>query len=350
MTGTPSRAALAARNGSARVAALPRPARRDQQPAAGRRRRGPYRHRAELWPALRHRDRGTRDRRHRRGHRASRPGRHHRIRAGPGQQHREEHPHLPGPGGEPAQPSPHRRCRACPHPPSTPPHPGQASSPSASCRSTNSPSPFTVSTTPPSVNPAALPEGFAKRQRGGPRHIRRPHRAGTRPPDATLQCPPHRQGTAANEKPASRPPAIPASASPAPLARPRHKNPERRRTPCASAAVQRLGYSRGGTPPILLLSPLLSAVGPGPHLRGLPGAATAPCSAQTPPPNPIAAEPYGSRVLSRGGAADHAVTPKAPLTGSGCREHSYGGFGGGHSHFHPHAVFGSPANGFQELP
>src|SRR3989442_1092612 len=62
MTGTPSRAALAARNGSARVAALPRPARRDQQPAAGRRRRGPYRHRAELWPALRHRDRGTRDR------------------------------------------------------------------------------------------------------------------------------------------------------------------------------------------------------------------------------------------------------------------------------------------------
>ncbi len=113
--------------------------------------------------------------------------------------------------------------------------------------------------------------------------------------------------------------------------------------PCASAAVQRLGYSRGGTPPILLLSPLLSAVGPGPHLRGLPGAVTAPCSAQTPPPNPIAAEPYGSRVLSRGGAADHAVTPKAPLTGSGCREHSYGGFGGGHSHFHPHAVFGSPA-------
>src|SRR5260370_31462172 len=85
--------------------------------------------------------------------------------------------------------------------------------------------------------------------------------------------------------------------------------------PCASAAVQRLGYSvgysRGGTPPILLLSPLLSAVGPGPHLRGLPGAATAPCSAQTPPPNPIAAEPYGSRVLSRGGAADHAAQPRS---------------------------------------
>jgi hypothetical protein len=29
---------------------------------------------------------------------------------------------------------------------------------------------------------------------------------------------------------------------------------------------------------------------------------------------------------------------QAPLTGSGCREHSYGGFGGGHLHFHPHAT------------
>jgi len=77
---------------------------------------------------------------------------------------------------------------------------------------------------------------------------------------------------------------------------------------------------------------LLSAVSPGPHLRGLPGAVTAPCSAQTPPPNPIAAESCGSRVLSGGGGADHAVTPQAPLTGSGCREHSYGGFGGGHTH------------------
>jgi hypothetical protein len=71
----------------------------------------------------------------------------------------------------------------------------------------------------------------------------------------------------------------------------------------------------------------------------VPGAVTAPCRAQTSPPNPIAAEPYGRRVLSGGGVADHAVTPQAPLTGSGCREHSYGGFGGGHPHFHPHAVF-----------
>jgi hypothetical protein len=83
---------------------------------------------------------------------------------------------------------------------------------------------------------------------------------------------------------------------------------------------------------------LLSPVDPVPHIRGFPGDVTAPCPAQTPPPNPTAAEPDGRRVLSRGGAADHAVTPQAPLTGSGCREHSYGGFGGGHPHFHPHAT------------
>jgi hypothetical protein len=58
-------------------------------------------------------------------------------------------------------------------------------------------------------------------------------------------------------------------------------------------------------------------------------------------PNPIAAEPYGRRVLSRGGGADHEVTPQAPLTGSGCRGHSYGGFGGGHPHFLLHAHAGS---------
>jgi hypothetical protein len=86
---------------------------------------------------------------------------------------------------------------------------------------------------------------------------------------------------------------------------------------------------------LLLLSPLLSAAGPGPHRRGLPGVVTAPCPSQAPPPNPIAAEPDGRRVLSRVGVADHAVTLKAPWTGSGWREYSYGGFGGGHPHFHP---------------
>jgi hypothetical protein len=77
---------------------------------------------------------------------------------------------------------------------------------------------------------------------------------------------------------------------------------------------------------------LVTTIGP------LPGAVTALCRPQAPPSNAIAAEPDGRRVLSRGGAADHEVTPQAPLTGSGCREHSYGGFGGGHPHFHPHAA------------
>jgi hypothetical protein len=66
------------------------------------------------------------------------------------------------------------------------------------------------------------------------------------------------------------------------------------------------------------------------------GAPTAPLPVQTPPPNPAAAGPDGRRVLSRVGAADHAVTPEAPWTGSGWREYSYGGFGGGHPPFHPH--------------
>ena len=43
----------------------------------------------------------------------------------------------------------------------------------------------------------------------------------------------------------------------------------------------------------------------------------------------------GRRVLSGGGGADHEVTPQAPSTGSGCREHSSGGFGGGHPRFLP---------------
>ena len=50
-----------------------------------------------------------------------------------------------------------RRSRAFPHPPSTPPHDGHASSPPASCRSTSSRSPFTVSTTPPRVTQRPSP-------------------------------------------------------------------------------------------------------------------------------------------------------------------------------------------------
>ena len=41
----------------------------------------------------------------------------------------------------------------------------------------------------------------------------------------------------------------------------------------------------------------------------VPGAWTAPCPAQAPPPNPTAAEPDGRQVLSGGGGADHEVTP-----------------------------------------
>ena len=62
------------------------------------------------------------------------------------------------------------------------------------------------------------------------------------------------------------------------------------------------------------------------------GAVTALLPCPDPPPNPIAAEPDGRRVLSWVGVADHEVTLKAPLTGSGCREHSYGGFGRENTH------------------
>ena len=64
-----------------------------------------------------------------------------------------------------------------------------------------------------------------------------------------------------------------------------------------------------------------------PYSRPVSGNPAAPGPVPGPSPNPIAAEPDGRRVLSRGGAADHAVTPQAPLTGSGCRGYSYGGFG-----------------------
>ena len=126
-----------------------------------------------------------------------------------------------------------------------------------------------------------------------------------------------------------------------------------RRESCESYAPSPVADESGWL--LLLLSPLLSAVGPVPYFHGRPAddsvtpwssspspglfPATRPrlVLSQAPPPNPIAAEPYGRRVLSGGGAADHAVTPQAPLTGSGCREHSYGGFGGGHPHFHARA-------------
>ena len=42
---------------------------------------------------------------------------------------------------------------------------------------------------------------------------------------------------------------------------------------------------------------------------------------------------------------------QAPLTGSGYREHSYGGFGGGHPHFRPHATpAGNPRIRWRDAP
>ena len=60
-----------------------------------------------------------------------------------------------------------RRLAPFPHLASTPPHDGQASSPPPNCRSTTSRSAFTVSTTPPRVNPAALPSPVARPERSG---------------------------------------------------------------------------------------------------------------------------------------------------------------------------------------
>ena len=68
---------------------------------------------------------------------------------------------------------------------------------------------------------------------------------------------------------------------------------------------------------------------------------------QAPPPNPIAAGPGDGRVLSRPSSRVHepcsftesgCLRPQTVLTGSGSRRYSYGGFGGGHSYFHPHTA------------
>jgi hypothetical protein len=82
------------------------------------------------------------------------------------------HRDLRGTSSRPAPPQTRtRRSRAFPHPPGTPPHDGHNSSPPASCRSTTAPSPFTVSTTPPRVNPAALPSSLPNEETGGPQPV-----------------------------------------------------------------------------------------------------------------------------------------------------------------------------------
>ena len=88
---------------------------------------------------------------------------------------------------------------------------------------------------------------------------------------------------------------------------------------------------------------LVTNIGPSP--------ARGPRPAQTPPPNPIAAEPGDGRVLSRPSSRVHeprnspdavALRQQTALTGSGSHRSSYGGFGGGHPHFHPHTGCGNP--------
>src|SRR5438132_7413656 len=83
------------------------------------------------------------------------------------------------------------------------------------------PSPFTVSTTPPSVNPAVLPEGFAKKTTGRAAPHPTPPPCRHPPPDATPQ---RTAPSARRRRPpkAGHPPArytrlgIPSAASPPP--------------------------------------------------------------------------------------------------------------------------------------
>ena len=64
----------------------------------------------------------------------------------------------------------------------------------------------------------------------------------------------------------------------------------------------------------------------------------APCPVPGPSPEPDRCRTLRQTGSVKGRRSRSRVTPKAPLTGSGCREHSNGGFGGGHPHFHPHAT------------
>jgi hypothetical protein len=90
-----------------------------------------------------------------------------------------------------------------------------------------------------------------------------------------------------------------------------------------------------------------------------PGEAAPSCPVQTPPPNPIAAEPGDGRVRSRSSSRVHeprtfsdlvALRSQTALTGPGRHVPSYGGFGGGHPHFHLHVSGESPNLGHHPLP
>ena len=124
--------------------------------------------------------------------------------------------------------------RPFPHPPSTPPHDGHDSSPPASCRSTSSRSPFTVSTTPPRVTQRPSP-GASPKDHGEGRTTTDP---------LTVPPSPAPPATPATANPPAGPSArcrrrrtlAPAQASPPHIGipnaakTPRHRNPERRST------------------------------------------------------------------------------------------------------------------------
>ena len=80
------------------------------------------------------------------------------------------------------------------------------------------------------------------------------------------------------------------------------------------------------------------------------------CPTQTPPSNPIAAKPGDGRVPSRPSWRVHepcsspeavALRSQTVLTGPGSHGSSYGGFGGGHPHFHPHTGRRQPSLGYR---
>jgi len=89
---------------------------------------------------------------------------------------------------------------------------------------------------------------------------------------------------------------------------------------------------------------------PQPDRQQVPGDVTAPCAAQTPPPEPTAAGPDDGRVRSSPSWRIHepctctesvALRLETGLTGSGRHRYSLGGFGGGHSY--SHVIRHSPA-------
>ena len=86
------------------------------------------------------------------------------------------------------------------------------------------------------------------------------------------------------------------------------------------------------------------------------GDVAAGCPTQTPPSNPIAAKPGDGRVPSRPSWRVHepcsspeavALRSQTVLTGPGSHGSSYGGFGGGHPHFHPHTGRRQPSLGYR---